>query len=65
MLMYRDTHNKINGNNYQTLLFTDLNATDIIIMDKIIHAKIFSMNVMSVMIMTDKVCKTQRLQNIS
>ena len=27
----RETHTKINGNNYQTLLFTDLNPTDIII----------------------------------
>jgi len=58
MLMYRDTHNKINGNNYQTLLFTDLNATDIIITDIITHAKVFSVDVMSVMsviIMTDNV----------
>ena len=58
MLMYRDTHNKMNGNNYRTLLFTDLNATDIIniITDIFIDAKVFSVNIMSVIIMTDKVC---------
>ena len=51
MLMYRDTHNKINGNNYQTLLFTDLNATDIIniITERFIDAKVLcSVNAMHV-----------------
>ena len=52
---YVGTHTKINGNNYRTLLFTDLNATDIIFTDIIIHAKDFSVKVMSVIIMTDKV----------
>ena len=35
------THTKINGNNHRTLLFTDLDATDIIFTDIIIHAKVF------------------------
>ena len=41
------THTKINGNNYRTLLFKDLNATDIIFIftDIIIHAKVFSVKV--------------------
>ena len=49
-----DTHTKINGNNYRTLLFTDLIATYIIITDTIIHAKVFSVQVMSVIINYDR-----------
>ena len=41
---------------YKTLLFMDLNTTDIIFTDIIIHAKVFSVKIMSaVIIMTDKV----------
>ena len=50
-----NANTKINGNNHRTLLFTVLNATDIIITDIIIHAKVFSVTVISVIIMTDKV----------
>ena len=54
---YLGTHTKMNGNNYRTLLFTDLAvnaiATDIIFMDIIIHAKVFSVKAMSAIFMTD------------
>ena len=53
-MLCRDTHAKTYGNNYRTLLFPDLDATDIIITDIIIHAKIFfCVIVMSMIIMTD------------
>ena len=64
-MYYVGTHTKINGNNYRTLLFTDLSTTDIIFMDIINHSKVFSVKVMSVIIMTDKVAISVVLSNFN
>ena len=52
---------KIDGNNYWTLLSTDLIATDNIFTGIIIHTKVFSVKAMSVIIMCNKVARRAML----
>ena len=53
------------GNGWKgPLLFTDLNATDIIFTDIIIYANVFSVKVMSVIIVFDKVCNVRSSHRI-